>query len=328
MAKLNGIFAISLDFELYWGMRDKSTVYDYEPNLKGVEEAIERMLELFEKYNIHVTWATVGFLFAKDIEELIAAFPKKKPQYYNINLNPYEYIKNSDDLNNHYHFAPELVKKISNYNNQEIGSHTFSHYYCLENGQTIKDFYSDIEAVVSIAKKNNILIKSLVFPRNQWNNEYLSILKEHGITSYRGNQKGWLFQATKESDEKLTRRALRLIDSYINLSGANSYSLDSIETFKPYDIPASCYLRPVSKIFSKLENIRLKRITNSLKQAAKNGEIFHLWWHPHDFGVNMDDNINFLDALFSSFVKLRESYGITSLNMGEISNLICEKDMD
>ena len=47
---------------------------------------------------------------AKDIEELIAAFPKKKPQYYNINLNPYEYIKNSDDLNNHYHFAPELVK--------------------------------------------------------------------------------------------------------------------------------------------------------------------------------------------------------------------------
>jgi hypothetical protein len=30
-----GIFTISLDFELYWGMRDKTTIENYSNNLGG-----------------------------------------------------------------------------------------------------------------------------------------------------------------------------------------------------------------------------------------------------------------------------------------------------
>ncbi len=67
-----GIFTVSLDFELYWGFRDKRNIREYEENLKGVEKAIEGTLDLFDKYDIHATWAIVGFLFAQDIEELKA----------------------------------------------------------------------------------------------------------------------------------------------------------------------------------------------------------------------------------------------------------------
>ena len=81
-------------------------------------------------------------------------------------------------------------------------------------------------------------------------------------------------------------------------------------------------MRPVSKRFSRFENLRKQRIIKSLKQAAKNQQIFHLWWHPHNFGVNIDDNIEFLDAILSSFRDLKMQYEMRSLNMGEISNII------
>ena len=51
----SGIFTVSLDFELYWGLRDQTTINEYEENLKGVKIAIERILELFYKYDIHAT---------------------------------------------------------------------------------------------------------------------------------------------------------------------------------------------------------------------------------------------------------------------------------
>ncbi|MCK5831968.1 MAG: polysaccharide deacetylase family protein [Methylococcales bacterium] len=322
MTMKNGILTVSLDFELYWGLRDKRTISEYEANLKGVEKAIGRMLELFDKYEIHATWATVGFLFTQDIEELKALSPKQKPNYHNHNLSPYDYISDSDALESYCHFSPELIDKIRTHKNQEIGTHTFSHYYCLEKGQTSEQFGSDIEAAIEIAKKKDITIKSLVFPRNQWNNEYLSVLVGHGITSYRGNERGWLYKATNESDEKLIRRASRLMDSYFNITGANSYSLKSIGTEKPFNIPSSRFLRPISKRLSLFENLRKQRIIKSLKRAAKNQEVFHLWWHPHNFGVNTDDNIEFLDAILSSFRDMKTQYGMESLNMGEISNLI------
>ena len=59
---------------------------------------VKRILELFDKYDIHTTWATVGFLFASDIEELKVLSPEQKPSYYNTKLNPYKYISDSDYL--------------------------------------------------------------------------------------------------------------------------------------------------------------------------------------------------------------------------------------
>lgn len=319
-----GIFTVSLDFELYWGLRDKRSIRAYEQNLKGVHEAVNRILGLFDKYQVHATWATVGFLFAKDMEELNHYSPFSKPKYEDINLDPYKYIKDNHTLENLYHFAPVLVNNISKYQNQEIASHTFSHYYCLEKGQTKNEFDSDIQAAVNVAKDKGISLESLVFPRNQWNVDYLSVLHKYGIKSYRGNEKGWIYEAVGEKEENLFRRGIRLLDSYINLSGSNSYKVQSINTTSPYNIPSSRFLRPVSSKLSLIEGLRRRRITNSLLQAAKNGEIFHLWWHPHNFGINIDANINFLEIILQSFTELKEEYDMKSLNMKEISELVAD----
>ena len=67
---------VSLDFELFWGMQDGWELSEYEENILGGRAAIPKMLELFRRHGIHATWATVGFLFADNYEELSQFLPK------------------------------------------------------------------------------------------------------------------------------------------------------------------------------------------------------------------------------------------------------------
>ena len=53
---------ISIDFELFWGVRDVRTVRNYGDNILGVRQAIPAMLELFKECEVHATWATVGLV--------------------------------------------------------------------------------------------------------------------------------------------------------------------------------------------------------------------------------------------------------------------------
>ena len=69
-----GIFIISLDFELNWGVHDVFPLERYGENLLGAREAIPRMLELFQRFDIHATWATVGMLYFENKKELLIVF--------------------------------------------------------------------------------------------------------------------------------------------------------------------------------------------------------------------------------------------------------------
>ncbi len=322
--KQNGIFTISLDFELYWGMRDVISTVQYADNMSGVPDAIDEILKSFSKYDIHATWAIVGFLYFSSIEELKNNMPKKKPGYINEELDLYRYIDSKDFLEHAYHFAPEVIEKIDTYKNQEIGTHTFSHYYCLENGQTKDEFYADIEYAIKIAKnKTGKDIKSLVFPRNQWNEAYLSVLESLGILCYRGNEKSWIYDAADEEKKtSLMRRVLRLLDSYFNFTGHNTYSLQELSSKRIFNIPASRFLRPASQQFNLLEKMRLRRIKRSMTYAAENNQLFHLWWHPHNFGKDIDTNIILLEKILEHYKELSVKYNMQSLNMGEIALLL------
>ncbi len=316
---MGGVFTISLDFELYWGMRDVVSVENYAKNLDGTPKAIERMLELFKKHDTHVTWATLGYVFCQNKDELIKNYPKIKPNYKDDEINLYSYIEQSKTLKDEYHFAPKSIDLIASFPNQEIATHTFSHYYCLEKGQDEEAFYEDLKVAKKIAEKKGISLKSLVFPRNQYNEKYIDIIKKSGISSYRGNEKGWIYEAKSEKEKKtVLKRVLRIIDSYLNISGYHTYKLGKTTKEIPLDIPASRFLRPYSPKLSFLDSFRLKRITTAMSYAAKNEELFHLWWHPHNFGVYTDENINFLEKILKHYKILEKEYGFQSLTMEEI----------
>lgn len=320
-----GHFVISLDFELLWGVRDKKTINQYGENIKNVHLVIPRLLDIFSKFDINATFSIVGFLFFETKAELIANIPVKTPKYFNANLSPYNGHFNcvgksyKEDL---YHFAPQLIELIKTYPNQEIGSHTFSHYYCLEEGQMPEDFEADIKAAIKVAQQKKIDIKSLVFPRNQFNEAYLQVCNQSGIICYRGNEHSWLYKAKNISKETKIRRALRLIDAYIKISGHNCYKNEYMKSKSPIDIPSSRFLRPFNKKLKNLDSLRLNRIKSGMTYAAKNNLTYHLWWHPHNFGLYQDENFNFLEKILIHYKYLNKNYGFTSITMSALANKI------
>lgn len=326
MAQQSGIFVVSLDLELFWGVRDKKTIAGYSENLLGVRAVVPALLELFKKYSIHATWATVGFLFFETREELMSGLPARIPTYVNRRLSPYEDLASTgyNEEEDPFHYAPSLIRMISSLPHQEIGTHTFSHYYCLEEGQDAGAFRADLEAAIRAAGKRGLNLESLVFPRNQYSSESIAVCKDMGIKCYRGNEKSWIYEPRSREKESLLRRGLRLLDAYINLSGRNCYSPDAMDRNYPVNIPSSRFLRPCSRTLKALEPIRLRRILSDLTCAAKKGLVYHLWWHPHNFGVNLRDHLSFLEKILAHYRILQSLYGIESLNMGELSKWLVE----
>src|SRR6186713_1671958 len=97
---MKGIFTISLDFELHWGGFEKWKLGDtaagagpdYRQYFLNTRKVIPELLRLFEFYEVHVTWATVGMLFHKSKMELLNHVPSQKPSYEHKILSAYHYM--------------------------------------------------------------------------------------------------------------------------------------------------------------------------------------------------------------------------------------------
>jgi peptidoglycan/xylan/chitin deacetylase (PgdA/CDA1 family) len=318
-----GALVVSLDFELHWGVRDKCPPDSpYRENLLGARKAIPQILDLFEEFDIAATWATVGFLFARTRGEREEFAPAIRPRYQDSRLDPYVEPIGSNEDEDPLHYAPSLIAKISNTPKQEIATHTFSHYYCQEPGETRETFAADISSAVAIGRRFGINIRSIVFPRNQFRAGYHSVLTEAGILCYRGNEPNWIYRPRPRGEETLVVRAPRLLDGYFPLSGPKYSRWDEVPQANGlFDVRSSMFLRPYSTQRKSLESIRLRRIAGGIRAAAKNRGIFHLWWHPHNFGTQTQENLGFLRSVLTVFAEQRRIHGMQSLSMIEVASL-------
>jgi peptidoglycan/xylan/chitin deacetylase (PgdA/CDA1 family) len=317
-----GIFVVSLDFELKWGVLDRHGKTDYDANILGARQAIPAILNLFREYEIHATWATLGLLFFSNKEDMLRGCPQLKPAYVNSRLSPYTRMQSvgHDESQDPYHFGHSLLKMIRDGAGQEIGSHTFSHYYCLEPGQTEASFRADLQAAKRAAAALGLQIQSLVFPRNQINRAYLEICADLDIKCYRGTEKAWFYRGGALERESIITRAHRLFDSYANVSGHNTYTLERNGSI--VNLPASRFLRPYNRRLAALDGLKLQRIASGIRDAALNAKIYHLWWHPHNFGIHLNENMTFLRRILDFVSEMRNKHGMKSLNMGETSQLL------
>jgi hypothetical protein len=311
---------ISLDFELAWGVRDRPDFKDsYQDNLLGVRQAIPRMLALFREYDVAATWATVGFLFAKNRRELLAHWPKLRPKYVNAALDPYRDALGEDETSDPLHFAPSLIDQILATPRQEIGSHSFSHFYCLERGAGEEAFRADVDAACAIAQERGIDLRSFVFPRNQGAPFAFRVLQEAGFRCFRGNERAWLYNPISRERQTSVHRAGRLLDACFNLTGTHTVGWNELVAEQGLlDIRASRFLRR-SRWTRALQPLLLRRIEQTLEDAARRGRIAHLWWHPHNFGADVEGSIEFLRSVLQAFARMRAQYSMQSLSMGEVA---------
>lgn len=311
-----GTLIVSLDFELFWGMLDCSTLEKYQDNVLGGRKAIPQLLELFRKYGIHATWAAVGFLFAENYEELKTYFPEKErcPSYTDKALDPYAWFSRigENERTAPCFYGASLLRQIADQPGQEIGSHTFCHYYCREKGQTPEQFASDMAAAKAIGKAKGYELTSVILPRNQCEPEYTQVLRELGFTAYRDEENDWIHEKIKF---RPLLRALRLADVYLPLTGQGGYVPK--EENGIWNLVGSRMYKPIFPAIRFLEGIKLRRIKGQMLHAAKHGLIFHLWWHPHNVGVETEEHLRQLEEIFSYYALLKEKYGMQSLNMHE-----------
>ncbi len=321
---MTGTFTISLDFELRWGIRDNPGDAQYADAIIGGRRAIPMMLKAFDKHGVAATWATVGLIFAESRDDLLQHIPALQPTYSNTALFPFADVHEKvgqGEIDDPLHFGLSLIRQIEQTQNQEIGSHSFSHFYCLENGGTAEAFRADMASAQAIAQSKGIKLESLVLPRNQLSTYHLHAAKEAGIATVRGNPNALIYRARPRSEERAVLRALRLADSALPLTSTLSMPVRDQKTGLA-DTPASRFLRPIQSTSSVLARLQQNRIKREMSQAAQLGKNYHLWWHPHNFGRATEANIENLLSILRHFTRLRDMHGMQSMTMRDLANTI------
>lgn len=317
-----GLFVISLDFELAWGVRGDLPPR-YRENLLGVRRAVPALLELFARHAIHATWATVGMLFFDTRDALLGAFPEalradpRGPRAPHVHLSEIGPDERADPL----HLARSLVERIRDTPHQEIATHTFSHYECLAPGDHGHALAADLDAALAAAAGLGVRIHSIVFPKNQYAAEHLALCAGKGLRVFRGAAPGSPYRPRRRDQDRAWHRLGRLADAYLPLVRARrGVARDPSGLI---DVPASRFLRPHQPALARLAPLELRRITDGLTAAAERGELYHLWWHPHNFGVHLAENLARLEAVLACFARLRDRHGMRSATMAEAAELAC-----
>ena len=319
-------FVVSLDFEQAWGMEASKAYGSERASIVGARLAIPAILEIAERYGVRCTWATVGLLFFDDLDELLNSLPEIRPNYTDPTLSAYHRIHEigRNEKEDGLHFGRSMIGLIRDCPGQELASHTFSHYYCLEDGDDALAFEADLAAARNAAASVGAELKSIVFPRNQLRHSYLSVCDSAGYRCYRGNQRSHLHQARPRADEKFWSRLVRGADAYVPVARTRETN-HPLHDGNMIDVAASRFLRPASSS-AFLNRLQLRRIKNEMTDAARQNGVFHLWWHPQNFGCNTDLNLLMLAAIFEHFRRLANDYGMVSKTMNALAEEAISKE--
>ncbi|MFA6446650.1 MAG: ATP-grasp domain-containing protein [Patescibacteria group bacterium] len=296
-----GAFVLSLDFELAWGTRGADHLKNDYLNTR---QAITRLLELFVKYDIKATWATVGHLFLDSCNNHPEIFA---PANW-FDIDPHSNIQ-SDPI----WYGKDIIDRILSCPvKQEIGCHTFSHVIADDPACTPEWFRSELIACKNLASSRGLELRSFVYPKNHV--AHTSILKEQGIEVFRAPDENWYAGLSG-----ILKRLAHVLDNYLvfpvrSVSPKQQDGLTSIpgSYFYPHARGWAKYL-PVS--------FRVSKVLLGIDRAVKEKKVFHLWFHPFNLASNPDELLRGLDQIFARVAELKRQGLMDQVVMGEIGQL-------
>lgn len=311
---------LSLDLELMWSQAGSPQAYEKMALVLAGRMAVPPLLDLLAKRDIHATWATVGLLFHETRESLFDALPVFRPSYGDPTLASYANLCHvgPDEASDPFHFGMALLELIRRTPGQEIASHTFSQYFCLEAPFDHLAFDADIAAAVKSAAALGLSMRTLVFPRNQICREAVEICVRHGFDIVRGQGGGWYDRPVPRNGDVALKRAARLARSFFAFDATGP---ERISRYGPaINVPASRTLHPVGQALGPMIMRQARTIVTDMRRAAERDEIYHLWFHLDAFGTETEANLAILDVILEEAVRLGQDYGWPSLNMAEAAD--------
>jgi hypothetical protein len=267
-----GAFLLSIDTELG----------ESPAGIQLSREAIARLLELMERYQIRATWAVLGRMLLD------------QP----LNGVPSQYDK-------------DIVKQILTCGvPQEIGCHTFSHIRVGAPSCSRECFESELRACQSAAEKIGVTLQSFVFP---WNSVgHLDSLRKYGFITYRGPSPIWFAGLPIP-----LRRLAHLLDHLLLIPPP--VVMASCE-MGVWNLPAS-YFYVCGAGWGKMIpiSLRVNKVKKGLRLAARKRRLFHLWFHPFNLASNPQLWLKGLESVFAEVCRYRETGLLENPTMGELA---------
>lgn len=302
-----GVFTLSLDTEIAWGMIDKPrSLIDNKEYFYNTRKAIDGIIELLDKYQISATWGMVGSLLLDEPKfeaEFIESITKNlesdiKKQYIDL-------LKDKDIWG-----GKDILKKIkSSLVPQEIGSHSYNHIIFDDDYVTKETAFKEYIDGKDILRKHGEDPISFIFPRNGI--KHLSELKDAGFETYRGIEPSWYINMPGKM-----KKACHIIDQTLSITPP---VVTPINNSGLINIPASMFYLPMNGFRKYIPlNSRTRKAKKGIKRAINEKKIFHLWFHPFNIATNREELLRGLETIFKKVNKERENGNIQVMTMSEV----------
>jgi peptidoglycan/xylan/chitin deacetylase (PgdA/CDA1 family) len=309
-----GTCVISIDTELAWGVVHRRGGSQARHRFAQEREVIDAVLALFARDEIPATWAVVGHLFLDACED------DGRGPHSELVTPDYEWLEGAWLANDPCStleaepnwYGRDIVDAIRACPvRQEIGSHSFTHVIVDDPACTPEVFASELHASRRAAAACGVTLRSFVYPRNRIG--LVPLLAEHGFRCYRGSRavppfadrSGW------------QRRALVAIDRLRPLAG--SAVTPAREPSGVWNVPQTYLFAPVESRRHLPPAVWSRRPVARLRQAARTGSLFHMWFHPSNLTGDPERALAALEHICRAAARLRDAGELSVVTMGDLA---------
>jgi peptidoglycan/xylan/chitin deacetylase (PgdA/CDA1 family) len=278
-----GDFCISIDLELAWGIWHKPSP-EYHARCAELERTIvDKLVELFDKYEVGVTWAIVGRLIDSA----------------------------SDSSKDKIWYAPDLIERVQRARvRHDIGSHSYSHPYFDQTDR--EQLRADLQAARRVHDQHGLPFVSFVYPSNLV--AHTDLLREAGIRVFRSDDIGWHASVRLRLGD-MAGRVANFADKVVPIPPAVVRPIDHGGLI---ELPTSMLLLSKKGLRRAVPRASLvAKALFGLERARRSGGLFHLWFHPSNFYYDMPEQLETLERIVRRACSLRERGKLAIRTMSE-----------
>jgi peptidoglycan/xylan/chitin deacetylase (PgdA/CDA1 family) len=313
MIDRRGIFVLSLDTELAWGAVHHQGKARNDADYARTRAVIHEVLRLLERYEVRATWAVVGHLMLDRCapESGVKHPDAARPAYAWFDGDWFDQDPCTDAHTDPFWYGPDIIAAILDCSApQEIGSHGFSHMIIGDPGCTREVFASELSQSKAVAARWGVQPRSFVYPRNAIAHQ--DVLVEQGFTAYRGTAPAWHWRVPAP-----LRRGARFLDTILPITPANAMP---VLEGRLCNVPATYfYLHRKGWARFVPMSIRVTKAVNALQKAARDGAMFHMWFHPFNLASDPARLLGGLETVLQTAATLRDSGLLVNETMGGLA---------
>ena len=301
--QMTGTFIISLDCEGKWGIADK--ISEYHKNFFTEDNLVlsyTKLLNLFDRYEMSATFAYVmAFILSEEERNSLGPIFRDVQVGATNWLRHYREAEAGGQLEGW--FCPRVFDLTQERQRHEIGCHGFCHLPFAEDLIGLEDAQYELTASAEIAASKGVILETFVYPRNQIG--YKQLLFQNGFVGYRDRLK---------SNPALPERALSLLRE-LNVFGRAQPNTENTNDLSR--IPSGYFFNWRRGLRSAIpHSLTRYRWGSILQDAARNGGVAHLWFHPHNL-IDGPTTYEVLEDVLKLAARLRSMGDIKVMTQAE-----------